>query len=89
VKPGWRIQRSEQGITFCGYRILPGIIRLSSRKKRRYGERLAYWENLWQGGMIDSLHLQRAYASVHSITDHADAARWRKRYLQRYPPLEV
>lgn len=89
VKPTWRLQRSEKGITFCGYRILPGAIRLSPRKKRRYGERLAYWENLWQEGMIGDLQLQQAYASVHGITDHADADNWRKQYLKRHPPLEV
>jgi len=41
VKAGAQINRSARGVTFCGFRILPGTIRLTARKRRRYAQRRA------------------------------------------------
>ncbi len=41
VKADAQINRSVRGVTFCGFRILPGTIRLTARKRRRYAERRA------------------------------------------------
>jgi RNA-directed DNA polymerase len=83
VKSSFRIQLSAQGATFCGYRILPGAIRLTPLKRRRYAERRRAWEWDYRSGIIDALQLQRAYAAVHAITAHADAAAWRREHLRR------
>jgi len=89
IKPNARIQRSAQGIAFCGYRVTPGCIRLSRRKQRRYRGRRAAWEQAWSTGHIGALELQRGYAAVHGITAQADSRAWRQEHLRRHPAPEV
>ncbi len=89
VKPSVQINRSAHGVTFCGYRITPGALRLTRRRKQRYTARRAHWEGLWRSGEIDARQLQQAHASVHGIVCHADALGWRKEYLRRHPAPEV
>ena len=89
IKPDFRIQRCAQGISYCGFRILRGTIRLSRRRKRRYQQRRQFWEGLCEKGVIDSQELQTAYAAVHSITAGTDSVAWRRENLRRHPPLEV
>lgn len=86
VKPAWQIQRSRQGISYCGYRILPGSKRLSLRRKRRYQQRRLYWEHQFRLGWITSTQLQTAYAAVHSITQGAESTGWRRQNLRHHPP---
>ncbi len=87
LKPDVRVQRSGLGITFCGYRILPGTLRLTRRKQRRYRALRAGWEAAWAGGQIDALRLQQGYAAVLAPTLPADAAAWRREDLRRHPCL--
>jgi RNA-directed DNA polymerase len=89
IKPSVQIQPSWQGVTYCGFRILPGMIRLSRRRKRRYQERRQYWEMLYQRGLISSNQLQTAYAAVHAISAGTDSLAWRRENLLRHPPLVV
>lgn len=89
IKPTWRIQRSALGITFCGYRILPGVMRLSLRRKRRYQQRRLYWERQYALGHISAAQLQTAYAAVHSILQGADSSAWRGQNLRHHPPIPV
>ncbi len=89
VKSNVQIQPSKQGVTYCGFRILRGVMRLSRRRKRRYQQRRQYWEHLYQHGIIDACQLQQAYAAVHAITGGTDSLAWRKENLRRHPPLPV
>lgn len=89
IKPNVQIQRSQKGVSYCGYRILQDSIRLSRRRKKRYQERRLYWENEYQQGRINALQLQSAYAAVHSITVGTDSLQWRKQNLQRFPSIDV
>ncbi len=89
IKPAWRLQRSAQGINFCGYRILPGVIRLSTRRKRRYQQRRLYWERQYALGNIDAIQLQTAYAAVHAILQGADSSAWRRQNLYHHPPIMI
>jgi len=84
VKPAWQIQRSQQGILFCGYRILPGVMRMSLRRKRRYQRRRRYWEQQYLHGSITPVQLQTAYAAVHAVTHGTDSTGWRKRNLLQH-----
>ena len=52
VKPSVQILASKQGVTYCGFRILKGAVRLSRRRKRRYQERRLYWERQYEYGNI-------------------------------------
>ena len=81
--------RSDHGVSFCGYRMTPGQLRLSRRCRRRYQELRRDWELAYAEGRINALMLQRAYDAVHAITLPADSTSWRQHNLLRYPLLEV
>lgn len=85
LKDNVQINRSVCGVTYCGYRVLQGIIRLTPRKKARY--RLLHDKNeqAWGGGEINSLALQKGYDAIHAITLHADSLSWRRNNLIVYP----
>jgi hypothetical protein len=89
LKQPSQINRSTHGVSFCGYRVLRGSLRLSPRRRRRYRQRRAVWESLWQAGVIDDLGLQRGYDAVRAITCHADSLGWRRGQLARFPAPEV
>ena len=76
---------SRAGLGFCGMRVYPGTIKLGRRRQRRWRQRRAYWEELWWRGEIGEAELQRACASLHSMTLPADARGWRRKELQRRP----
>lgn len=89
VKASTRLNRSAQGVSFCGYRITPRFLRLSRRRQRRYQQLRWAWEQAYSAGRIDALMLQRAYDAVHAITLPADSLHWRRQHLQRTPALDV
>lgn len=87
LKQQVRINRSNQGITYCGFRILPGIIRLPVRKQRRYRYLRQYYESAWQRGQIEDCELQKAYDAVLAATLPAHCETWRQQDLQLHPCL--
>ena len=87
VKQPVQIGRSRDGLSFCGFRILPGQLLLSRRRRRRYAELRSRAELAWREGRTDDCGLQSAYASALALTVHADAASWRREQL-RCRPLE-
>jgi RNA-directed DNA polymerase len=80
-----RLGRSRDGLNFCGFRILPGSLLLSRRRRHRYSTLRKQAERAWQEGHIDAQGLQGAYASALALTIHADAAAWRREQLRRQP----
>lgn len=89
VKSNSLIGRSQQGLVFCGYRILPRAVLLSRRKRYRYQRLRQHLEQEWLGGHISSLQLLHAYSSVHAITLQSDSQAWRKQNLYLYPPPPI
>lgn len=85
IKTPPQIGRSHTGLIFCGYRLLPGRLLLSRRRKRRYAECRRRWENAYTAGRIDARALQAGYATAMAITAHADAAAWRREQLRHHP----
>ncbi len=83
------IQRSAVGITFCGIKIKPFQLKASQRRRRRYRFAVARIESQWQHGEIDSLTLQRAYDSIHSILLPADEHAFRGRFLSQRESLDA
>lgn len=73
------LNRTDQGITFCGHRIFPGIIRLSARRERLYQQHCRRWEGRFLRHEINERQLQQAYASAWSLVKHADSTEWLKR----------
>ncbi|WP_320043447.1 reverse transcriptase/maturase family protein [uncultured Desulfobacter sp.] len=78
-----QIQKSDYGVLFCGYRIYPGVIRLSQRKKRRYIRLRKKWEQWFVHGMISESELARGYDAVSASLRHADSRQWRKLQLKK------
>jgi len=85
VKLPVQVGRSCHGISFCGYRILPGRLLLSRRRRQRYRAIRKAAERCWQDGEIDARGLQSAYSTAWALTMHADAAAWRRAELRRRP----
>jgi hypothetical protein len=79
------INRSEHGLSFCGFRVFPGILRVLPRRKRRYVEARRRWEQRFVDGLISSLELQRGYDAAAGILAHADTRAWRQRQLEICP----
>jgi RNA-directed DNA polymerase len=88
IKQPVQVGRSRHGLSFCGYRILPGRRLLSRRRKRRYAECRRDWEAAYGNGLIDERTLQAGYACALAITAHADAVSWRREQLRRCPLAE-
>ncbi len=89
LKPSAQIGRSKHGLPFLGFRVLPGALRLSLRRRRRYARTRARWEAAFLAGEIDGRGLQAGAASALAITAHADAAAWRRAELARRPPIDA
>ncbi|MEX1368356.1 MAG: reverse transcriptase/maturase family protein [Nannocystaceae bacterium] len=84
LKPG-QIQRSDRGLSFLGFRVLPGTLRLSRRRRRRYVAARRRAESAYAAGWLDGVGLQAAYQAALAITAHADARGWRAEQLRRVP----
>jgi hypothetical protein len=89
IKPDARIGRSVAGVSFLGFRILPHVLRLSCRRRRRHRAARLRWERRFREGGIGADDLQRGYASAHAIVHHAACLRWRTLELQRRPPVDA
>ena len=76
-----RVQRCLEGLTFCGFRVLPGKVLLSSRQRRRFGEHLFSAEDAYARGELSADGLQKRVTSVLAHVDHAKANTWRARKL--------
>ena len=72
AKASAQINRSARGITVCGYRILPGSIRLGRRRKRRYLDSRRRCEAAYRAGILDAGQLQCAHDAALAITAHAE-----------------
>jgi len=83
VKENCRIQRSTCGLRFCGYRVLPGIIRLSRRRKKLYKTACKRWEEAYRRGWIDARQLQICYDAARAITAHSGATSFRREFHKR------
>jgi hypothetical protein len=85
IKQPVRIGKSIFGISYCGFRVLPGAILLSRRRRRRYAEVRARWEGAFEQGQIDARGLQAGYASALGMTASSNCAAWRREQLRRVP----
>jgi hypothetical protein len=80
VKPPL-IQRSDQGILFCGIHVRPHILRASRRRRQRFRQCLDHWQKEWLAGHISDLELQHAHDAARAILLPADDSAWRKQCL--------
>ncbi|MEZ4468395.1 MAG: reverse transcriptase/maturase family protein [bacterium] len=88
LKPA-RIGRSAHGLSFLGFQVRPGALRLSRRRRRRYAAARSLAERAWRLGQLDALGLQAAVTAAQAITAHADARGWQREQLKRRPPVDA
>lgn len=88
LKPNAQVGRSMNGVAFLGFRVLPGALLLSRRRRRRYAEARERWERAYSEGRVDGRGLQAGFDAALAITAHADAAGWRGTQLRRRPPVD-
>jgi len=86
--PNVQINRSATGLTVCSYRVLPGCIRLTRRRRHLYAAARARWERRFLAGRVSASQLQSGYAAALSIVLHADSLAWRREQLRRNPVVE-
>lgn len=84
-----RIQRSAQGVSFLGFRVFAGTLKMSRRRRVRYHGARTRWERAYLEGQVDGAGLQAGYAAALAVTAHAHSLGWRRRQLQRHPALDV
>ncbi|PWC95998.1 RNA-directed DNA polymerase [Azospirillum sp. TSO5] len=65
VKDTARVGRSRDGLTLCGYRVLPGRLLLSRRGRRRYAVARRLWEAAFATGRIDATGVLRRRPGHH------------------------
>ena len=85
VKRPFLLGPNRNGLSFCGFRVFPGRVLLSRRRKQRYRMMRRQLERDAGASLIGDLELQSGYASVLAATLHADAADWRAAQLSRVP----
>lgn len=89
IKPSIQILPSKAGVSYCGFRITQGNLRMSRRRKRNFTNRRLYWEQQYLSGQIDALQLQNASAAVHAISHGTNSLAWRQQQLKKYPAIDV
>ncbi len=89
LKPTWQLQRSTHGVTFCGFRVWPGRLGVSLRRRRRYRLARRRWEEAFAAGTVDASALQRGADAALAILSGADTVVFRRRDLASRPGPEV
>lgn len=87
LKTNVHINQSALGLTYCGFRICPGIIRLTKRKQRRYRLLRQDYEKSWALNQLSDRELQIRYDAVLAGTLPAQSRAWRKQDLQLHPSV--
>lgn len=80
-----QINRSGLGVNFCGFRILPGMLKLSRRRRIRYCAGRVKLETAFRDGALSTRQLQTGFSSVLAVTAHGDSRAWRCKQLQANP----
>lgn len=89
LHPHAYVQRSQQGLSFLGFRIFAGRLYLSARRRQRFRRAVRAWEGAYRRGLIDAPQLQRGMDSALAIVQHADAKTFLTRELRRGPSVDA
>jgi RNA-directed DNA polymerase len=84
LSKGTQINRTSHGISFCGHRVFPGIIRMTKRRQMQYRRICRRWELLFLKGRASAIDLQKGYACAYSVSKLANAVAWRRRRLGQH-----
>ncbi len=82
-----QLNRCAVGIPFLGYRIFPGVIRLTARSKKRFKDKFRHYEGMWQAGSWSEDDLSRHMEPLIEFTRTAEAAGLRRNVIDRHGVL--
>jgi REP element-mobilizing transposase RayT/retron-type reverse transcriptase len=71
IKPDSQINRCSAGVTYCGYRILPGAILLSRRKRQRYQQLRQQADVFFRRGAIHRALSVPSHMTLEGVMNHA------------------
>ena len=83
------VQGSTRGLSFLGFRVYPGRLHLSKRRRARFRAARRAWETAHTLRLIDAEQLQRGMDSALAIVQHADARSFLREEWLRRPPVEA
>ena len=79
-----KLNRCRLGLTFLGYRVFPGGLRLSAQSKKRFIRKMKQYEKMYLLGIWDEEMLVRHVEPLIEFTRHAKADGFRRAVLERY-----
>lgn len=79
LKPGALLGRSARGLSFCGFRVRPGVVLASSRKLSRYRAGLARIDAALARGHASQAQAQRAHDGLLATLAGAETSGFRQR----------
>ncbi len=84
VKSDLMLNRSTCGVPFLGFRIMPSVIRLGSRSKNRFVEKIRAYERWYGDGLWSEEKLSSHVTPLIEFTKNGDSFSFRQNILQRY-----
>jgi len=84
AKGGGVLNRCELGMTFLGFTLKPGFVRLHKRGRKRLRSKLSGLHRKFRRGLIGERTLQERGTSLFAWVDKADDFRWRRSVLQQH-----
>jgi retron-type reverse transcriptase len=84
LKGDIRLNRSRFGIPFLGFRIFPAHIRLNSRSRRRFPQKLREYERNFLTGAWNGKDLIRHVGPLTEFTNAGDSRPFRRSVIQRF-----
>lgn len=88
LKPGVLIGPSRRGLTYCGFRIKPGIILATSRKLTRYRAGVKRNMRAMQSGRATPSQIQRAHDGLLATLAGTQTLNFRRRLQDQYDDEE-
>ena len=81
IKHGGSLHRTARGVDFLGCRILPGVLRLSARSRRRFFRKSARCDRLFDKGNCSERAYQQRLTALYAFARHADTLGLRRQAL--------
>jgi len=83
------IQQTRMGLSFCGYRIHPQVLKPGRRRLRQFAKRYQFWQTAFEQDEININTLQQNCDSLLAMLEPGRSWHWRKNYFQQATALEL
>lgn len=87
LKENIQLNRVSRGVPFLGFRLFPGHIRLNTRSKYRFSEKLRSYEKRCKEGLMSVKEFVSRMDTVCAFTQRGDTLAFRRLCLERFGVL--